>query len=175
MPLIVFHACLSRSFHSSLMGVSASHNCILLYPTFCVKYIIPLQVLYFGHLRKIGGRGSYGLVHTTYLYPRKPHGSKSNHSRTGHPTKDVHPEPAEGIFSCSSVPLAHSRAISKRSARHSPNSNDSPTYAKTGGWGVFSGPTFKHHLKCRRADIPSLTVRKRIARDIQNLYCEVRS
>src|SRR5258708_3073875 len=32
-----------------------------------------LQVLYFGHLRKTGGRGSYG-----------------------HLTKDVHPEPAEG-------------------------------------------------------------------------------
>src|SRR5258708_15504000 len=35
-----------------------------------------LQVLYFGHLRKTGGRGSYG-----------------------HLTKDVHPEPAEGLFS----------------------------------------------------------------------------
>jgi hypothetical protein len=41
-----------------------------------------LQVLYFGHLRKTGGRGSYRLVHTTYLYLRKPHGSKFNHSRT---------------------------------------------------------------------------------------------
>ncbi len=38
-----------------------------------------LQVLYFGHLRKTGGRGSYG-----------------------HLTKDVHPEPAEGLFSYSS-------------------------------------------------------------------------
>src|SRR5258706_14609794 len=38
-----------------------------------VKYIIPLQVLYFGHLRKTGGRGSYGPL-----------------------TKDVHPDPAEG-------------------------------------------------------------------------------
>src|SRR5258708_22162289 len=35
-----------------------------------------LQVLYFGHLRKTGGWGSYG-----------------------HLTKDVHPEPAEGLFS----------------------------------------------------------------------------
>src|SRR6266481_4518886 len=35
-----------------------------------------LQVLYFGHLRKTGGWGSYG-----------------------HLTKDVHPEPAEGFFS----------------------------------------------------------------------------
>ena len=34
-----------------------------------------LQVLYFGHLRKTGGRGSYG-----------------------HLTKDVHPEPAEGAL-----------------------------------------------------------------------------
>src|SRR6267378_4087023 len=35
-----------------------------------------LQVLHFGHLRKTGGWGSYG-----------------------HLTKDVHPEPAEGLFS----------------------------------------------------------------------------
>jgi hypothetical protein len=40
------------------------------------------QVLYFGHLRKTGGWGSYG-----------------------HPTKDVHPEPAEGLFSDS--PLSY--------------------------------------------------------------------
>jgi hypothetical protein len=41
-----------------------------------------LQVLYFGHLRKTGERGSYRLVHTAYLHLRKPHGSKFNHSRT---------------------------------------------------------------------------------------------
>jgi hypothetical protein len=44
-----------------------------------------LQVLYFGHLRKTGGRGSYRLVHTAYLHLRKSHGSKSNHSRTYEP------------------------------------------------------------------------------------------
>jgi hypothetical protein len=36
-------------------------------------------------------------------------------------------------------------------------SNDSPTYTKTGGWGMFPAPTFKYHLKCRRADISSFT------------------
>jgi hypothetical protein len=41
-----------------------------------------LQILHFGHLRKTGGRGSYLLVHTAYLPLRKPHGTKSNHSRT---------------------------------------------------------------------------------------------
>jgi hypothetical protein len=41
-----------------------------------------LQVLYFGHLRKTGGRGSYRLVHTAYMPVRKIHGTKSNHSRT---------------------------------------------------------------------------------------------
>jgi hypothetical protein len=39
-----------------------------------------LQLQHFGHLRKTGGRGSYG-----------------------HPTKDVHPEPAEGLFSYSAL------------------------------------------------------------------------
>jgi hypothetical protein len=40
------------------------------------------QVPYFGHLRKTGGRGSYGLVHTADLPLRNPHGTKFNHSRT---------------------------------------------------------------------------------------------
>jgi hypothetical protein len=40
-----------------------------------------LQLHYFGHLRKTGGRGSYG-----------------------HPTRDVHPEPVEGLFSYSTLP-----------------------------------------------------------------------
>jgi hypothetical protein len=40
------------------------------------------QVLYSGHLRKTGGRGSYRLVYTAYLPLRKPHGTKSHHSRT---------------------------------------------------------------------------------------------
>jgi hypothetical protein len=41
-----------------------------------------LQLHHFGHLRKIGGRGSHRLVHTAHLSLRKPHGTKSNHSRT---------------------------------------------------------------------------------------------
>src|SRR5271166_6963690 len=45
-----------------------------------------LQVHCFDHLRKTGGRGSYPLVHN------------------GHPTKVVHPEPAEGFFSDSDSP-----------------------------------------------------------------------
>jgi hypothetical protein len=36
-----------------------------------------LQVLYFGHLRKTGGRGSYQLVHTAYLPLRNPPGTES--------------------------------------------------------------------------------------------------
>jgi len=44
-----------------------------------------LQLHYFGHLRKTGGRGSHRLVHTAYLPLRKPHGTKSHHSRTYEP------------------------------------------------------------------------------------------
>jgi hypothetical protein len=44
-----------------------------------------LQLHYFGHLRKTGGRGSYRLVHTAYPRLRKPHGTKSRHSRTYEP------------------------------------------------------------------------------------------
>ena len=87
-----------------------------------------LQLHYFGHLRKTGGRGSYRLVHSAYLPLRKPHGTKSNHSRTYEPL--------------------------------SRNSNDSHTYAKTGGGGRSSQSSFLwSHLvrpftqKCRRADI----------------------
>jgi hypothetical protein len=69
-----------------------------------------LQILHFGHLRKTGGRGSYRLVHISPLPGRKPSSVKSNHS--GHPTKDVHPEPAEGLFSYSSIPVGQHRATS---------------------------------------------------------------
>jgi hypothetical protein len=41
-----------------------------------------LQLHYFAHLRKTGGRGSYRLVHTGGPPRRKPHGTKFNHSRT---------------------------------------------------------------------------------------------
>jgi len=82
-----------------------------------------LQLHYFGHLRKTGGRGSYRLVHTAYLRLRKPHGTKFNHSRRYEP-------------------------LSRKS-------NYSRTYGTPQGWGVFPGPTFKFHLKCRRADISS--------------------
>ena len=60
-----------------------------------------LQLHYFGHLRKTGGRGSYRLVHTPDLPVPKSLSAKSNYS--GHPTKDVHPEPAEGLFSRSEL------------------------------------------------------------------------
>jgi len=46
-----------------------------------------LQLLYFGHLRKTGGRGSYRLVHTTHHLVRKSLAAQSNYS--GHSTKDV--------------------------------------------------------------------------------------
>jgi hypothetical protein len=75
--------------------------------------------------------------------------ANSNYSHTGHPTEDVHPEPAEGFFSCSSVPLAQSTPISAgcicRSAKfnysrtYEPlfrNSNHSRTYATAGGGGI---------------------------------------
>ncbi len=84
-----------------------------------------LQALYSGHLRKTGGRGSYHMVNTTFLVVQTGLALKSSYSRTGHPTKDVHPEPAEGIFSDSSVLLTNS-----------PNSNYSRTYATPGGGGV---------------------------------------
>jgi len=80
-----------------------------------------LQVLYFGHLRKTGGRGSYRLVHAANFHLRKPHGSKFNYSRTY-------------------------ESLCRKS-------NYSRTYKIPRGWGMFPGPTFKHHLKCRRADI----------------------
>src|ERR1700731_1412570 len=41
-----------------------------------------LQLHYFGHLRKTGGRGSYRLVHTSPHLGRKPSSVKSNHSHT---------------------------------------------------------------------------------------------
>jgi hypothetical protein len=80
-----------------------------------------LQLQHFGHLRKTGGRGSYRLVHTAYLPLQKPHGTKSNYS--GHPTKDVHPEPAEGLFSYSSIPVGQHRAISIQPAHYSAKSS----------------------------------------------------
>jgi hypothetical protein len=95
-----------------------------------------LQVHYFGHSRKTGGRGSYG-----------------------HLTKDVHPELAEGLFSYSPflqstpkhfprdlrsnpltpiIPTRLSRAFFERDARPSRKSNYSRTYGIPRGWG--SGP-----------------------------------
>jgi hypothetical protein len=66
---------------------------------------------------------------------------------------------ARGVVSFCLAPLPASRQNSPKSndsptyAPISRKSNDSPTYAKTGGWGAFPAPTFKYHLKCRRADI----------------------
>ena len=41
-----------------------------------------LQLLYSGHLRKTGGRGSYRLVHTAHLAVRRGLATKSSYSRT---------------------------------------------------------------------------------------------
>jgi hypothetical protein len=66
---------------------------------------------------------------------------------------------ARGVLCFCPWPLLASRQNCPKSndsptyAPISRKSNDSPTYAKTGGWGVFPAPTFKYHLKCRRADI----------------------
>src|ERR1700686_283733 len=86
-----------------------------------------LQLQHFGHLRKTGGRGSYRLVHTAHLPVPKSLAAKSNYS--GHPTKDVHAEPAEGLFSYSSIPVGQHRAISIQPAHYSAKSNYSRTYA----------------------------------------------
>src|ERR1700722_2231756 len=56
-------------------------------------------------------------LHRAALSAPLENSTNSNYSRTGHPTKDVHPEPAEGLFSDSSVLLTNS-----------PNSN----YSRTG-------------------------------------------
>src|SRR6202030_3418298 len=68
-------------------------------------------------------RGFLSLHRAALSAPLK-NSTNSNYSRTGHPTKDVHPEPAEGLFSDSSVLLTNS-----------PNSNYSHTYATPGGRG----------------------------------------
>jgi hypothetical protein len=70
--------------------------------------------------------------------------------------------PARRSFSGGGPPLASRQNSPKSndSPTYAPlrrKSNDSPTYAKTGGWGLFPAPTFKYHLKCRRADISSFT------------------
>jgi hypothetical protein len=54
-------------------------------------------------------------------------------------------------------------------------SNHSPTYAKTGGWGVFPAPTFKYHLKCRRADTSSFTEIFSVPARRPRLYPELRT
>jgi hypothetical protein len=121
-----------------------------------------LQVLYFGHLRKTGGRGSYRLVHAARLPFQKGLAAESSYSRTGHPIKDVHPEPAEGIFSDSSSRLTKPAKSNYSCTYRVPGGGGytgflvrpirlvsksfvSPTYAKTGGYAPCG--------KCRRADI----------------------
>lgn len=75
--------------------------------------------------------------------------------RSGYPTKDIHPELAEGLFSNSSLPLAHSTKFihSQTYEPSSCNSNYSRTHAIPVGWGVSLPSTFKSYLKCRRAGI----------------------
>ena len=77
--------------------------------------------------------------------PRNP-----NHSRTGHPTLDVHPELAEGIFSDSSYPLPQSTESSRKYPNHSSKSNYSRTY-KTPGEGDIPVPWSDHGYWTSRA------------------------
>ncbi len=123
----------------SVTKTPASKSCVS--ATSKLIQIKALQVLYSGHLRKTGGRGSYRLVNATHAV-QKGLTAKSSHSRTGHPTKDVHPEPAEGIFSDSSVLLTNS-----------PNFNYSRTYVTRGGRGVYRSPgqTNCHEAKSGQA------------------------
>src|SRR5258708_18903703 len=88
-----------------------------------------------------------------------PSSPNSNYSRTGHPTLDVHPELAEGIFSDSSYPLPQSTESSRKYPNHSSKSNYSRTY-KPPGEGGYTGPPVRppilaspahntsHHLIC---------------------------
>src|ERR1700719_3563096 len=102
-------------------------------------------------------RGFLSLHRAALSAPLK-NSTNSNYSRTGHPTKDVPPEPAEGLFSDSSVLLTNSPNSNYSRTGHptkdvhpepaeglfsdssvlltnSPNSNYSHTYATPGGRG----------------------------------------
>ena len=109
----------------------AAKSCIC--PTSKLIQNKQLQLLHFGHLRKTGGRGSYRLVHAAHLPFHKGLTAESSYPRTGHPMKDVHPEPAEGFFSASSVPLPS--PILPTLAHPSRKSNLSRTYRVPGGGG----------------------------------------
>ncbi len=64
----------------------------------------------------------------------------------------ISPVPSPPPTRITSANSNHSRTYEPLSR----NSNYSRTYAIPRGWGgisIFPGPTFKHHLKCRRADI----------------------
>ncbi len=69
-----------------------------------------------------------------------PSSPNSNYSRTGHPTLDVHPELAEGIFSDSSYPLPQSTESSRKYPNHSSKSNYSRTYKTPRGGGIYRSP-----------------------------------
>ena len=132
-----------------------------------------LQVLYSGHLRKIGGRGSYRLVHTVSPLGRNSPPLSPIIPALARPSLNLFPFyifPATGgrvprvqprllTVDCSLLAVCESWATSSISFispayEHQPCiSLVSPTYAKTGGWGVIFDPTFMYYLKCRRADI----------------------
>ena len=61
--------------HLSVPKTIASKSCVSI--TSKLIQTKGLQVLYFGHLRKTGGRGSYQLVHIAYLPLRNPPGTES--------------------------------------------------------------------------------------------------
>jgi hypothetical protein len=101
-----------------------------------------LQLHYFGHLRKTGGRGSYRMVHTANLPVRKPRGTKSNLSRTLALSvlREGYGMPGGGVLLA--CPERSRRVIPIRRAS---KPFISPTYAKTRGVCPCG--------KCRRADI----------------------
>src|SRR5713101_7013730 len=92
------------SLHTARLSVPktpASKSCASI--TSKLIQIKGLQVLSSGHLRKPWGRGSYRVLYAAHLAVQSGPAAKSSYSHTGPPTKDVHPEPADGIFSDSSV------------------------------------------------------------------------
>ena len=101
-----------------------------------------LQLHYFGHLRKTGGRGSYRMVHTANLPVRKPRGTKSNLSRTLALSvlREGYGMPGGGVLLA--CPERSRRVIPIRRAS---KPFISPTYAKTRGYAPVENvgaPTF---------------------------------
>ena len=104
-----------------------------------------LQLHYFGHLRKTGGRGSYRLVHTAYLRLLQ---------------QRLITVDCRLLAVCESWAISSISCISPAYKNSSRKFFLSPTYAKTGGGGTSSQISFLRSRlirpliqKCRRADI----------------------